>query len=400
MGDKEMKSTFTRKPRKSVRIAEPNEEQSDSKPTTKVVRKEVEVKEKLAGTRVSVLSGRPVISSGHGFIDAAWGGGIGVGQIVSIQEDINSTYYKCVLSLYLAQALALPQAQKCLIISDSPESFLPLPKPLHQKLSMGKDQESKPSSMKIAWRYDNIQERTDPSGNRREPFCDTFDLHKTMELSDVRRENIEFLEINSLRVAHESTINQSQQISSSEFLTALLERIRSAVDKAKEEKTVLRILIHSFGSPIWIDHRSDYVEKEFLLFIHKLKTVLRSSTSVCMMSYPQHLFSQNFISRIERFTDIGCQFKSFQGETNNEIDPAFADYHGFFNVTKLPRTNSLTRHMPDTPSYVFARKRHKLLVEVFALPPELSRTTESSTSQAATKMLCQPGPPKDNEIDF
>jgi len=101
-----------------------------------------------------------------------------------------------------------------------------------------------------------------------------------------------------------------------------------------------------------------------------------------------------------RTADVVCSFESFTGEADVEVEEAFKDYHGHFAIQKLPRMNSLTRHLPDTPSFVFARKRHKLLVEVFSLPPELSRTTESSTSQAATKMLCQPGPPKDNEIDF
>ena len=65
---------------------------------------------------------------------------------------------------------------------------------------------------------------------------------------------------------------------------------------------------------------------------------------------------------------------------------AFKDYDGFFNVDKLPRVDSLTRHLPDTISYVFARRRHKLIVEVFSLPPELTRTTESNQSSNAPKM--------------
>ena len=135
-------------------------------------------------------------------------------------------------------------------------------------------------------------------------------------------------------------------------------------------------------------------------FLHQLKGIIRESTAVCMLSFPVHLFSTSVLEKMQRVCDISCSFESFKGQSDEEVDEAFREYQGFFKVHKLPRINSLTRHLPETPSYVFARKRHKLLVEVFALPPELSRTTESSQSQAATKMLCQPGPPKASVIDF
>jgi elongator complex protein 4 len=141
-------------------------------------------------------------------------------------------------------------------------------------------------------------------------------------------------------------------------------------------------------------------EKEMLLFVHKLKGLLKNSTSVCMMSFPNQLFGTGVADRLQRFSDIACKFTSFLGQTNTEVDPAFADYNGFFDVLKLPKSNSLTCHHPDTMKFVFSRKRHKFVVEVFALPPELTRTTESSSSQASAKLLCQPGPPKPSEIDF
>ena len=135
-------------------------------------------------------------------------------------------------------------------------------------------------------------------------------------------------------------------------------------------------------------------------FLHGVKGIIRDSTAVAFVSFPAHLFSFACLGKLQRTSDVVCSFDSFTGEADVEVEEAFKDYHGHFAIQKLPRMNSLTRHLPDTPSFVFARKRHKLLVEVFSLPPELSRTTESSTSQAATKMLCQSGPPKDSELDF
>ena len=153
------KTTFTRK-KKSVRIAG-----GDDTPSNQPDKSPKEQKEdKLSGTRISVLTGQANVSSGHSFIDSAWGGGLGLGQIALINEDVNSTYYRVLLSLNIAQALCLPEPQECLIISQS--NFLPLPKPLTFKESTTiQSKEPKQEKMKIAWRYDdNIKEKGDPSG--------------------------------------------------------------------------------------------------------------------------------------------------------------------------------------------------------------------------------------------
>ena len=135
-------------------------------------------------------------------------------------------------------------------------------------------------------------------------------------------------------------------------------------------------------------------------FFHRLRGAIQGTTAVVFASFPAHLFSSSLLSKLQRISDVACSFDSFTGQNDLEVEEAFKEYQGHFAVSKLPRLNSLTRHLPDTPTFVFARKRHKLLVEVFSLPPELSRTTESSQSQAATKLLCQPGPPKASAIDF
>merc|ERR1712137_1448529 len=395
------KSTFTRK-KKAVRIAAPESDQQDKNKKQKE-EEENDSQVPLAGTRISVLSGQPNISCGHSFIDSAWGGGLGLGQIALIQEDINSSYYKVLLSLGMAQALCLPEPQECLVFSS--HTFLPLPKDLANKGSTFPGERAPQNTadggkMKIAWRYDaNIKERGDPSGTRRAPFSNVFDLHKELEMTERRQEVYHWEPLAPLRTQFPSDLSKAAP-SSLAFFTHILTTIQQHVDRCRREKKVLRIVLQSFGSPAWLDERHPHIEKEMVRFLHGLKGIIRDSTAVVFLSFPAHLFSFSSLSKLQRTSDVVCSFDSFTGEADVEVEEAFKDYHGHFAIQKLPRMNSLTRHLPDTPSFVFARKRHKLLVEVFSLPPELSRTTESSTSQAATKMLCQSGPPKDSELDF
>lgn len=226
-----LQSTFTRKKKKSVRIA-------DDQPTKNENKKEEQTSQErsLPGTRISVLTGQPNISTGHSFIDSAWGGGLGIGQIALIQEDVNSTYYKVLLSLSIAQALSIPEPQECLVISHS--SFLPLPKPLHQKNSSYLDNVEGPKQgkMKIAWRYDdNIKEKTDPSGTRRAPFSNVFDLHKEMDLTESRKDSLTCINLTDLRSQFPSEINGDlSSPSSNNFFNHLLDTIKTKVNQCKE----------------------------------------------------------------------------------------------------------------------------------------------------------------------
>jgi hypothetical protein len=132
-------------------------------------RKKEETNQRLPGTRVSLYGGKDLISCGHAFIDNSWGGGAGIGQLLVIQEDSNSCYYKILLSLFIAQSLSLPQPQASLMVAHNVNSLFPLPKPLHQKLSNNPNapiESTDPTEkedienidqplLKIAWRYEN-----------------------------------------------------------------------------------------------------------------------------------------------------------------------------------------------------------------------------------------------------
>ena len=166
------KSSFIRKP-KSVRIATPADDEDD-KPKRVTIKEDVVkgsgegkqgaagVGRNLSGCRVSVLTGKPMVSTGHAFIDNAFGGGITIGHLGLIEEDVNTTYYSVLFSLFIAQSLSLPLPQHCLLISPFPDQFSTLPKPMNYSESANSSLPKE--QLKIAWRYDNILEKSNPSG--------------------------------------------------------------------------------------------------------------------------------------------------------------------------------------------------------------------------------------------
>ena len=150
-------STETKKDETEIKVDSPINDNNENNIIKEDEKKEF--KTRLSGTKVSLYGAKELISCGHAFIDSTWGGGAGVGQLVLIQEDSNSTYYKILLSLFIAQSLTLPEPQSSLIISPSINSLFPLPKALHQKLTtkenIEKENEKEDPKLIIAWRYEN-----------------------------------------------------------------------------------------------------------------------------------------------------------------------------------------------------------------------------------------------------
>ena len=60
--------------------------------------------------------------------------------------------------------------------------------------------------------------------------------------------------------------------------------------KLAEENNLLRIGIHSIGSPLWGLEDDEISIKKFIRFFYLLRTLIRSSLAVAFITVPSHLF--------------------------------------------------------------------------------------------------------------
>ena len=173
-------------------------------------------------------------------------------------------------------------------------------------------------------------------------------------------------------------------------------------------------------------------DKALLQFVYALHRLIKSETVVpivCYLSLPVHLHSSALLTKLAHLCDNAIAIESFKGsllslstaathahsltrrlagESDHQVSEAFQQYEGKLHLRKLPPSNALHSFRPETLGYVFARKRRKMEIEVFHLPPELSRTSEQPSAATSNKSggsigkaLCQPGPPsKANPLDF
>jgi len=148
---------------------------------------------------------------------------------------------------------------------------------------------------------------------------------------------------------------------------------------------VLRIAIHSLGSPAWMNAQDlAQAETAYLRFLHALRGLLRFSLATCVVTFPAYLFSPSFVTKVEHLVDTAVALESFAGSFK-ETNPAFQEYHGLFHVRKLPRLNTIAGPKMDTTNLAFKLQRKRFSVETFHLPPELEDTTSRTTSNADHK---------------
>lgn len=66
-------------------------------------------------------------------------------------------------------------------------------------------------------------------------------------------------------------------------------------------RTILRIVLHGLGSPLWGDehYRPDTINPSLTQFLFQLRAVMRSALAVCLITIPTHLFQVRGLRRFK-----------------------------------------------------------------------------------------------------
>ncbi|GAM29249.1 hypothetical protein SAMD00019534_124250, partial [Acytostelium subglobosum LB1] len=377
------------------------------------------------GCKLSIHNGNLLTSTGLHDLDEILGGGVPVGSILMIEEDVNSSYYMFLLKYFLAEGVAQSHGAffTSLVGLDAFEVLNKLPARCTQTEVEDDDEEEKQArqqadaaaggggsdGLKIAWRYqayidaENARKKERLANNN---FCHSYDFTRKMNVQSFVPEHLHTLTYSS----------QGQAAGASPYRNLYIE-IQTLVRKYNAEAAatsesggaprILRLALQSFASPLWSNDVEGMVE-----FLHALKGLLRSSLAVAVITVPTHIYHSSFVAKMAHLCDNVVAINSFTG-LGGETPAAFADYLGLFNIKKIAKLNTLAlSYHPDMLNYVFKMKRRKMVIETIHLPPELSRAGDSSSAAAAAAgkdlvskmksgsgMLCSTGPNKPSPID-
>ncbi|XP_065912479.1 elongator complex protein 4-like [Dysidea avara] len=342
------------------------------------------------GTKPSLHNSQLLISSGTPSLDALLGG-LAIGSVLLVEEDAYNLYAKFLIKYFLAEGVmcghalyvAGPSVNTGRILKELPASVgdgSAAAPPAEHNASQPK--------MDIAWRYQNLPTVKSGFSNN---FGHFYDLSKTMEQARIDQVPITVLDTATMH-CHDSVLqNLSQEISK----TINLGNYGTSIS-TPSDRNVLRLVIESFGSPLWGTEHNDIVL--LCRFLHNLRALVRSAYAVAVVTVPNHLLQDEVcVRKLERLCDAAVALESFSGSSKDE-NPLYRDYHGLFHIHKLPCLNCLVPQYPETLELGFKLHRKKFAIEKLHLPPELSETANRAQEDVVKKST-QHVPSKYN-IDF
>ncbi|XP_074855085.1 elongator complex protein 4 isoform X2 [Carettochelys insculpta] len=335
----------------------------------------------IAGTRPSVRHGQLLLSSGLPSLDGVLGGGLAVGTLLLIEEDKYGIYSNLFLKYFLAEGIVCGHDLFVASAKEDPADILKeVPAPLFDDAHKNQlDEEesaikSKPESMNIAWRYQNLP-KMEVSPGTSAPFGHFYDVSKTVS-SDV----LQSIKWHRFFLPEEVALQpEIKTCNMTCGYTRLLQSIQRIICQEgfhgsysqKKQKNILRIGIQSLGSVLWGDDvcctdNPDDIHS-LTKFLYVLRGLLRTSLSACIITVPAHLIQNTAImERVTNLSDTVVGLESFIG-SERETNPLYKDYHGLIHVRQIPRLNSLICDVSGTKDLAFRLKRKLFTIETPAL---------------------------------
>ncbi|CAF0733848.1 unnamed protein product [Didymodactylos carnosus] len=315
------------------------------------------------GTRLNTNGNLLLISSGIQSLDSFIGGGFPVGSLILIYEDDDSSYLSdSILRCFLSDGVYSKHDLCISSMRTDPTQFIKNLPTKSEKDQEQEDGQSDDSSMKIAWRYENLSSST-PSLKAQQ--------HSHYDLNSKNSILPELLDQISITKFTWTDYEQKQQRSKQKWSTSYRDFLFQSIDNlilsnysttnVKEDKRILRLCIQSLSSCLFDTDQERFAQ--IYSFLYCLRISLRQSLATCIVT----LSSKYFYKQLENLCDI-----IFEMKLPSQL--ISGDYVGFCNIIKLPKLNSITSFIPDTWDIGIKLIKHKkyLLFEKYSIPPDLA----------------------------
>ncbi|CAN1219164.1 Elongator complex protein 4 [Linum perenne] len=344
-------------------------------------------------------NGTYFVSSGIPDLDRTLGGGLPLGSLVMVMEDSEAPHHMLLLRNFMSQGLVHKQPLIYASPSKDPRGFLgTLPSPS----SSAKDDKSRShdteqdKGLRIAWQYKKYfgenQSHSDSQrgmifvssiyADSKQDFSNEFDLRRPLERHFFTAHHVDCISTKGLP-----------------NLAALQEHCSSFLSKFHRNDTNIsctgRIAIQSLCAP---QSENSNTEWDMLSFIRSLKSIVRSTNSVAMITFPSSLVSPPICKRLQHLADCLLSVKAIEDEDKElaKLLTGYQDIVGFLNIHKVPRVNTQVPAVLDaTTLSIKLQKRRFLVLECLNQAP----IDGSGGSSYGTSGSCS-GSSKSNSLDF
>ncbi|KAK2979137.1 hypothetical protein RJ640_029295 [Escallonia rubra] len=311
-------------------------------------------------------NGTIFVSSGISDLDKILGGGYPLGSLVVVMEDSEAPHHMLLLRNFMSQGLIHKQPLLYASPSSDPRAFLgTLPSPLSSKDDRSRDRDAEQEKgLRIAWQYKKYfgdEQKVEGRGDGKLEYCNDFDLRKPLERYFFSGQSIDCISL------HDNPSLYTFRDRCSAFL-AQLPRYDGKITSAG------RIAIQSFCSP---QCEFSNMEWGMLSFIRYLKSMVRSSNAVAVLTFPHSLVSPSFSKRLQHLADTLLSVRAIQDEDKElaKLLTGYQDMVGLLNIHKVPVI------LDATTFSMKLQKRRSLVLECLnQAPVDCSSGTSYATS--------------------
>ncbi|KAL2636430.1 hypothetical protein R1flu_007909 [Riccia fluitans] len=318
------------------------------------------------------------------------GGGIPIGGIVMVMEDLEAPHHLLLLRYFMAQGLA--HGQPLLFASPllSPRSFLgTLPGLAHGdesksiRTSTEKNQEG--GELRIAWQYRRFLAEQQELSDRRQRQQELTQAWSSSVLEQRSTSNLQVQDYNSkfdLRRPMERALFCAETVEcvclqGSGILSQLQEKCATFCNKLSRlgpgPQQVGRIALQSLCAPQCMLSLSEW---EMMAFLNQLKSTLRKTRAVAFISFPPALLKPSFSARWQHLADVLLSVEAVEDD-DKTLEAMLTDYRdivGFLRVHKLASMNTQVPSVPEAGSYAIKvlHKRKVVLEQLQQAPIDAS----------------------------
>ncbi|KAL8290030.1 hypothetical protein RQP46_002969 [Phenoliferia psychrophenolica] len=309
----------------------------------------------IPGTRPSPYNSLPLLSTGLSSLDDILGGGLPLSSSLLVESDTPTAYADLFLKFWVSQGVECKQ--DVVVVSSgldvSPEDIVKaLPGVEGGAVVGGKldepegaddddEPELKDGKMKIAFRYEGMKQHAvtvaapTPKAAEADVYCSLFDLTTIRALRAGDRGRLHPLDVDTLT---SSLPGDLYEVLYQRLASIISEGGYSLPQDPTKPRRALRIAIASLGSPAW----GPSSPSSLYSFLHRLRSLLRSSAAAAFITFPAHLYrptSPSLITRLEHACDGVIELQSFA--SSPLALAAFPRHNGLLRIPKLPSLGSL-----------------------------------------------------------
>ncbi|KAG9447521.1 hypothetical protein H6P81_013649 [Aristolochia fimbriata] len=337
-----------------------------------------------------VANGVNLVSSGIADLDKILGGGLSLGTVVMIMEDPEAPHHLLLLRNFMSQGIVHNQPLLFASPVKDPRAFLgTLPSPVspkdHKRESIPNRDPDQENGLRIAWQYKKYfgeQQIVEHQRDGSAEYCNDFDLRKPFGRQIVAMQTIDCISI------QDSSSLALLQDRCSRFLAQYSRNDSGGIGSPA------RIAIQSLCAPQCGFASRDW---DILSFIRSLRSMIRSSNAVAVISFPPSVLLPCMSKRLQHLSDTLLSVKAIPDEDKDlaELLTDYQDMVGLLRVHKVGRINTQVPFVLDTTTFsIKLQKRRSLVLERLNQAP----VDGSSGSSYASSGSCSVS--KTSSLDF